>query len=84
MRIDIALGDGKKSIKDVEISSRTKMGKSIYTSKALSSGHVLTEKDIVLKSPGGGLPSYHLNRIIGKKLKVELPEEAVLSLEHLE
>ena len=54
------------------------------TNMALPAGHVLAEKDIAIKSPGGGLAPYYIAELIGRKLQVELPEETMLSLEHLE
>ena len=83
-RADISMGDGKKIVKDIEAGAKTKMGKSLYTVKAFKKGHVLSEKDIGIKSPAGGLAPYYLDRIIGKKLRIDLPEEGLISLEHLE
>ncbi|MFA5065962.1 MAG: N-acetylneuraminate synthase family protein [Dehalococcoidia bacterium] len=83
-RVDYLLGDGKKTIRDIEINAKTKMAKSLYTSKELPAGHILTEKDIIIKSPGGGLSPNHLAQLIGKKLRLNLPEEAMLSFEHLQ
>lgn len=83
-RIDAALGSGKKIVASSEADAKTKMGKSLYTAKGLSAGHVLTEKDISIKSPAGGLAPYCLDSVLGKKLRVNLPEESIISLEHLE
>lgn len=84
-RIDVCMGDGNKIPRDFEISAKTKMGKTLYTAKDLSSGHILTINDIAIKSPGGdGLPPYYIDKLIGKRLKVDLPLESILSLEHLE
>lgn len=83
-RVDIMMGDGKKIIRDFEMNAKIKMGKSLYTAKDLSAGHILTAKDITIKTPGGGLAPYYLNIIIGQKLRVSLPEESMISLEHLE
>jgi sialic acid synthase SpsE len=50
----------------------------------LPKGHRLSVEDIVIKSPGGGMSPYFLHKIMGKKLKVSLPEEAMIKQEHLE
>ena len=42
----------------------TKMGKSIVASRDLPKGHVLTERDLALKSPGGGIPPYEWDRLV--------------------
>jgi len=83
-RVDASLGSGRKVFLASEQNARIKMGKSLYTKKALSKGHILSAKDIVFKSPGGGLPPYYLDKIIGKRLKVDLPAETMLSFKHLE
>ncbi len=83
-RIDIALGDGNKRIMDFEKEAREKMGKSIYTFRDLEKGTIITEKNITIKSPGGGLPPYYLNQILDKKLKLSLKEEELIKLDDLE
>lgn len=83
-RVDIAMGDGRKVLFDFEKDARMKMGKGIYTSKALPVGTVITWDNICFKSPAGELPPYMAEAIIGKKLKVELEEETFISFEHLE
>lgn len=83
-RLDIMLGNGQRKLYDFEQSARFKMGKGIYTSRHLKAGETITTDSIIIKSPSNELPPYKINNIIGKKLKVDLPEEAPLSLEHLE
>lgn len=83
-RLDVMLGDGKKGILKSELKAKVKMGKSLYTKSALPAGHILTEDDICIKSPAEGLEPYHLSKIIGKRLKIDLAEESVILLEHLE
>ncbi|MDD5237458.1 MAG: N-acetylneuraminate synthase family protein [Candidatus Omnitrophica bacterium] len=83
-RLDVMLGDGKKGLLKSELKAKIKMGKSLYTKSALAAGHILTEDDICIKSPAEGLEPYHLNKIIGRRLKVNLPEESIILLEHLE
>jgi N-acetylneuraminate synthase/sialic acid synthase len=83
-RVDISLGNGIKSIMDFENLAREKMGKSIYTSRNLEMGTLITENDIVFKTPAGGLPPYYLNKILGKKLKVSLKEEEQIKLDDLD
>lgn len=83
-RVKVALGDDKKIIREFEKEARYKMGKSIYTAKALKKGTKITEKNIVLKSPAEGLVPYHLEKVIGKKLKVNLRKEVPVRLKDLE
>jgi len=83
-RVDMMLGDGVKHILDFEWEARKKMGKSLYTAHELKAGTVLTEQDIVLKSPGGGIPPYQLLEIIGRKLVTDLGKEEQVLLEYVE
>lgn len=82
-RVDMMLGDGVKHILDFEWEARKKMGKSLYTAHPLKAGTIVSEQDIVLKSPGGGLPPYRLSDIVGKKLLTDLAEEEQILTEHV-
>ena len=85
-RVNISIGDGKKILREIETDAKIKMGKSLYAAKKLKKGHILTAKDIAIKSPGvaGGLIPYFFNKIIGKKLKVDLEEESLIYQKQLE
>jgi N-acetylneuraminate synthase/sialic acid synthase len=83
-RVDISLGDGNRIIYDFEMEARKKMGKGIYTSRALSAGTIITLDDICFKTPANGTPPYHIDKIIGKKLKIDMDEESPISIDHLE
>lgn len=79
-RLRVALGDGVKRTYDSEKLPLTKMGKSLYAARALPKGHVLKSADIVMKSPGGGLAPYELDRLVGKRLALDVREEQPLSM----
>jgi sialic acid synthase len=83
-RLHLALGNGVKDIYASELPARKKMGKKLVVSRNLSSGHVITHQDILIKSPGDGLSPSFLYSIIGKKLKKDLLEEEDIYLEYLE
>jgi sialic acid synthase len=61
-----AMGDGTKKIYDSERAPIVKMGKSLVVARDLPAGHVLTAADIVMKSPGGGIPPYELSAVLGR------------------
>jgi N-acetylneuraminate synthase/sialic acid synthase len=75
----VALGDGRKRTYDSEKLPLTKMGKSLYAARKLPKGHVLRAEDIVMKSPGGGLPPYEIDRLVGKKLVTDVGDEQALT-----
>lgn len=82
-RITPMLGSGEKKVLESEKKPIFKMTKSIVTNKSLKKGHELTVDDLTIKSPGGGLPPYKLESLIGKILKRSFEEEEILILEDL-
>lgn len=83
-RIPVLLGSDKKELRESEKKPLGKMYKSLVTKKALSKGTKLTNENIAIKSPGGGLPPYELENILGKVLNVSLEEEAPIFNENLD
>ena len=82
-RIFSAMGNGEKKIYESEKAPIIKMGKSLVVARDLPSGHVLTAADIVMKSPGGGIPPYELHKVIGRVTLRPLMEDDFLSFEVL-
>jgi len=77
-RARVAFGDGTKIQFPSEREPLTKMGKKLVFACDVEAGHTLTEKDIAIKSPGGGLMPYRISEVIGKKtLKACLRDEDV-------
>jgi sialic acid synthase len=70
-----AMGDGKKKLYDSERAPIIKMGKSLVVARNLPSGHVIGAKDVVMKSPGGGIPPYDLDKVIGRTTLKPLHED---------
>lgn len=83
-RLHIALGDGVKSTYDSEKSPLEKMSKSVVANRDLPAGHVITDCDITMKIPGGGIPPYDMDKLIGTKLKTALNKDQMLDWSHLE
>ncbi|MCI5207890.1 MAG: N-acetylneuraminate synthase [Candidatus Electrothrix sp. ATG2] len=82
-RLKLALGDGNKTMFPSEEAPITKMGKSLVAQSDLEKGHVLTIDDIAMKSPGGGLPPYEFENIIGKELKEAVVEDQQIEYSQL-
>ncbi len=83
-RIDESLGSGLKVLQPFEVEFRAKLGKSLYFKGAHKAGHILAREDVSIKAPGGGIPPYDLERIIGKKLVKNVAEEHLLTMGDLE
>jgi sialic acid synthase len=78
-----AFGDGVKKIYESEKAPIIKMGKSLVIARDLPVGHVLRREDIVMKSPGGGIPPYELDGVIGRMTLKPLYEDDFLTFEVL-
>lgn len=74
-RVKVALGSKEKKFYESERTAIHKMGKKIVAAKNLSKGHIIREQDLAFKSPGDGLPPYHRDYFIGKKLKKSITED---------
>ena len=78
-----AMGNGVKKVYESEKAPIIKMGKSLVVARDLPSGHVLGPQDIVMKSPGGGIPPYELGTVLGRVTLKALHEDDFLSFEVL-
>jgi N-acetylneuraminate synthase/sialic acid synthase len=78
-----ALGDGVKKVYESERAPIVKMGKSLVVARDLPAGHVLGPDDIVMKSPGGGIPPYELEAVLGRATAKPLYQDDFLSYEVL-
>jgi len=82
-RVREALGDGVKTVYPNEVIPISKMSKKLVAGCNLLTGHVLTEADIAIKSPGDGLPPYELYNVLGKSLKRPIAEDEDIMFEDL-
>ena len=82
-RLKLALGDGKKISYPSEKAPITKMGKSLVANRDLPQGYVLTEDDIAMKSPGGGIPPYEWESLVGMTLTQPIKEDETFELAKL-
>ncbi|UUY05667.1 N-acetylneuraminate synthase family protein [Svornostia abyssi] len=79
-----ALGDGTKRVHHSERAPITKMAKKLVAARPLAPGHVLTEADVAVKSPGDGLSPMYWDEVIGARLTEPLDFEEPLQLALLE
>lgn len=82
-RVRVALGDGEKRVMPSEVGPITKMGKKLVAARNLPAGHRLRLEDVAIKSPGGGLPPYELENVVGKILKRPLSEDDDILFDNL-
>jgi N-acetylneuraminate synthase/sialic acid synthase len=77
-------GNGIKRRLDKETYCLRKMEKSLYPAKTLPGGWALREEDVVIKSPGGGIPPYELSRVIGKVIIGQIGVSDLITWDRLE
>ncbi len=83
-RLQVALGDGAKTVYESESGPATKMGKKLVAARDLPAGHVLVEDDLAAKSPGDGLPPYEHSRLLGRALRRSMIKDQDMHLDLLE
>ena len=82
--IEQALGSGIKHASKSEIQNINVARKSIHLVKDLGKGHVLTSEDLTVKRPGDGISPMFIKELIGKKIKVSLPQDYKISFKDIE
>ena len=71
---------GEKVAQAGESRAMSKLGKSIYTLRDLTAGHVLTGADVCMKSPmvAGGITADRFSDVIGRTLSSDVSRDAAL------
>jgi sialic acid synthase len=82
-RVRVAMGDGVKRVYDSEITPMVKMGKQLVAAQDLPAGHAIRREDIAIKSPGGGLQPYEIDKVIGRTVRVALKQDDAITFETL-
>ena len=78
------MGKADKVVLEQEKSAIEKMGKSIWPNRTIKAGEVLTEENLSLKTPAGGMPPYLIEEVIGKVTLNDLSTTSPLEASDLE
>jgi len=81
-RIEVALGTEKK-IHDEERVIRAWALRSVVSIAPIPVGTIITEEHIWTKRPGTGIPARHLESILGRTAKVDIPKDHLLAWDEL-
>ena len=76
--MEMSLGREEIYIEPSVNSAKIKLERSIATNKNLPAGHVLTEQDIHLLSPGDGFKWSERNLIIGKEIITNIKKDEII------
>lgn len=76
--LEQAFGKEDMFVDDSVKSARVKLERSIASKLALKKGHVITESDLHMLSPGDGFKWADKDTIIGKTLNADVPQDEVI------
>lgn len=82
--LEISMGENNLFICDDVQSSKDKLERSIATIKKLKVGHLLSENDIYMLSPGDGFKWDERYQILGKRIKTDLEKDEIIYPEKVE
>src|SRR5690606_32724466 len=81
-RADESMGDGVKRAYPSEVKPLYKMAKKLVATRDLPAGTVITEADVVMKTPNDGLSPLHYDELIGRQLVEPMKADESFSLEN--
>lgn len=76
--LELSFGKEEIFIEDSVKVAREKLERSIATNKNLKKGHIITEEDIHLLSPGDGFKWAQKDLVLGKELVTYLPKDEII------
>ena len=82
--IEEAMGNGEKSPTESELETAKVARKSITSSTDIKKGQVFTSEMISIRRPGTGIPPFELETVIGKKAKLDIDKDSLISHEMIE
>ena len=81
--IESMLGSGRKEPSPVEADVMVASRRSIVAAHDLEAGQIVTEQDLAFRRPGTGIPPSRLPDVTGRRLRVAVAKDSLLSDEHL-
>jgi len=78
--IELALGDGHKTISESERKNIAVARKSIVAAKDIKAGEVFSENNLAVKRPGNGISPMDWENVIGKTAKKDFTEDELIEL----
>lgn len=77
--IEKAMGSGTKQIVEGEKAIRTKLAKSVVAAVDIPNGAMITKKMLTIKGPNKGLPPKYISILPGKKARVDIPADSIIT-----
>ena len=82
-RLEVALGDGVKTITPIEMATRMKYRVSMVAARDLLPGEVLAPEMVVYKNPGTGIPASQEDEFIGSVVGTFVEADSVIQPDQL-
>jgi N-acetylneuraminate synthase/sialic acid synthase len=82
-RVRVAMGDGVKRVYASEVAPMVKMGKQLVAAHDIPAGHAIRREDLAIKSPGGGLQPYEMDKILGRTARSALKKDDAITFDAL-
>lgn len=82
-QVEEAMGDGQKRVMGSEERNKPLMQKRIVACRDLPAGTVLEENHLTAKRASRGIPVFHWDEIVGRRLSQPLRAETPVEFEHL-
>jgi N,N'-diacetyllegionaminate synthase len=82
-QVEAMMGVEKKAPTEAELEYRKFGRRSIVAKETIESGNVITESMLTLKRPGTGIAPRDFYKVLGKKAKVRIAEDEILSWDKL-
>jgi len=78
--IEKAMGDGIKRPSPSELENRAIVRKSLVAARDIKKGEIFSDENIAIKRLGIGITPMHLKKVLGRKAKKDLKEDALIEL----
>lgn len=81
--VEMAFGNGIKIPKPSEEDTRNVARRSLFLTRTIAAGDIIQLDDLIALRPSGGIPPFDLDKVIGKKSRIDLDEGAMLTWQDL-
>lgn len=82
--IDTIMGADTKTVLECEMIPRKQARRSLVLARDMKKGDVIREEDIIAKRPGTGISPKYIELVVGKRVKIDLEEDAILRWDNIE
>lgn len=81
--IQAAIGSKERVLIQQELDQRKNMRRSLVSTRDIKAGEVIRETDLYAKRPGTGIAPNAIERVIGRRAKVDIPADTIVLPEQM-